>query len=100
MPSVSLSQPHALGKDEALNRLKTFLAKVKERHQDKVSNLQEDWQDNKLAYSFSTYGFNIKGDVVVDEGEVRLNSQLPMAAMMFKGKIEQTIRDELNRVLA
>jgi len=95
-----MSQPHSLGKLEALERLKGFLTKVKERHHDKVSNLQEDWQDNKLAYSFSTYGFSVKGDVVVEENEVRLNSQLPMAAMMFKGKIEQTIRDELARVLA
>ena len=100
MPSLSLTHSHSLGKQEALDRLQRFLARVKERHQDKVSNLQETWNDNQMTYSFSAYGFSVKGDMVVEDDQVKVNGQLPIAAMMFKGKIEQTIKDELNRVLA
>ncbi|MGD9722364.1 MAG: polyhydroxyalkanoic acid system family protein [Pirellulales bacterium] len=100
MPTVTINTPHALGAEEATNRLKTFFAKLKERHQDKVSNLEEQWNDNRLDYSFSTFGFNIKGDLTVEPGEVKVSSNLPFAAMMFKGKIEQTVREELEKLLA
>ena len=99
MPSLSITTPHALGMEEATTRLKTFFQKLKERHQDKVSNLEEQWHDNRLEYAFSTYGFNIKGDLTVDANEVRVSGSLPFAAMMFKGKIEQSVREELEKLL-
>ncbi|MBI3837770.1 MAG: polyhydroxyalkanoic acid system family protein [Planctomycetia bacterium] len=43
---------------------------------------------------------NIKGELTVDPNEVKINGVLPFAAMMFKGKIEQTVREELEKVLA
>jgi hypothetical protein len=97
---MSLSMPHSLGQDEALRRLRAALEKAKARNEGKVTNLKEDWKDNRLDYSFATFGFNIKGDVTVEPSEVKLNGSLPFAAMMFKGKIEQTVRDELGRILA
>jgi hypothetical protein len=100
MPSMSLSMPHSLGQDEALRRLKAAIEKAKSRNEGKVNNLKEDWNGNRLDYSFSTFGFNIKGDVAVEPNEVKLNGSLPFAAMMFKGKIEQTVRDELGKILA
>ncbi len=100
MPSLSIITPHSLGMEEATERLKKFFEKLKARHQDKVSNLEQEWHDNRLAYSFSTYGFNIKGELTVDPDEVKINGVLPFAAMMFKGKIEQSVREELEKVLA
>jgi hypothetical protein len=100
MPSLNITMPHGLSAEEATNRLKTFFEKLKSRHQDKVSNLEEQWTGNKLDYSFSTYGFNIKGDLTVEPSEVKISGALPFAAMMFKGKIEQTVREELEKLLA
>jgi hypothetical protein len=100
MPTVTITTPHSLGAEEATTRLKSFFAKLKERHADKVSNLEEAWNDNKLDYSFSTYGFNVKGDIAIEPDQVKVNGNLPFAAMMFKGKIEQTVRDELEKLLA
>jgi len=100
MPSLNLSVPHTLGQQEATTRLQNFFTKLKERHKDKVSNLEEQWNDNRVTYAFSTYGFNIKGDLTVEPGEVKINGSLPFTAMPFKGKIEQTIREELTKQLA
>jgi hypothetical protein len=100
MPSLTISVPHTLTAEEATTRLKSFFAKLKERHADKMSNLEEAWDGNRLDYAFSTFGFNIKGDMNVDPSEVRVNGSLPFAAMMFKGKIEQSVREELEKVLA
>ena len=41
MPSLSITTPHTLSAEEATARLKSFFQKLKERHQDKVSNLEE-----------------------------------------------------------
>jgi hypothetical protein len=100
MPSLTISVPHSLSAEEATARLKTFFARLKERYQDKMSSLEEQWSGNKLDYSFSTFGFSIKGDLNVEPGEVKVNGSLPFAAMMFKGKIEQSVREELEKVLA
>ena len=100
MPSLSLSMPHSLGQEEALKRLKAAIEKAKARNQGKVTNLKEDWNNNRLDYSFTTFSFNIKGEVTVEPDQVKLNGSLPFAAMMFKGKIEQTVRDELGKLLA
>jgi hypothetical protein len=99
MPSLKISVPHNLGQEEATMRLKGFLTKVRERYQNQVSDLEETWTDNRLDFAFKTYGFHIKGRIVVEPAEVQFEGQLPFAAMMFKGKIEQTLRDEITRVL-
>lgn len=99
MPSLKMSVPHQLGQEEAVTRLKGFLEKVKQRYQNQVSDLEESWVANALDFAFKTFGFHIKGHMVVDPDDVKFEGQIPFAAMMFKGKIEQTIRDEMNRVL-
>ena len=100
MPSLAMSIPNPLGQQQAAERLKSFLGRLKERHQDKVSNLEESWpDDHHLNYSFTTYGFSIKGDLAIESDAVKMNANLPFAAMMFKSKIEQAIRDELTRLL-
>ena len=67
MPALSLSVPNPLGQQEASQRLKSFLAKLKEHYQDKVSNLEEEWPDeNHLKYRFKTFGFDIQGEAKVE----------------------------------
>jgi hypothetical protein len=100
MPALKMSFPHQLGRQTAQNRLQTLLAKVKHRYGDQVSNLREAWSENVLDFGFTTYGIGIQGNVTVDESEVRLDGQIPFAAMMFKGKIEQALRDAMNKALA
>jgi len=99
MPSVSMTVPHAMGQEQATERLKGFLDLVKDRYQDKVSDLTQSWQDNKLTFGFSTFGFKISGDMNVEPTEVKLNATIPFAAMIFKGQIEQALRGELTKVL-
>jgi len=99
MPALKLTFPHQLGQAEAATRLHGLLARVKEKYQDQVSDLKETWNDNTLSFSFSTYGFQVSGDVIVQDSEVVLDGQIPFAAMMFKGRIENGIRDQMAKVL-
>ena len=53
-----------------------------------------------LEFAFKAMGMAVSGTVKVEESAVRLDAKIPMAAMMFKGMIEQQIRKELDGVLA
>ena len=100
MPKMNVTVPHALGLETANERLKGFMGKIKEKYQSQVSNLEESWAGNTLNFGFTTFGFPIKGAVNVEQNQVVLDGDLPFAAMMFKGKIEQEIKDQLARLLA
>ena len=100
MPSFSTEVSHGLGKETAVERLKGFLDRVRERYQNQVSDLEESWEQDVLNFAFKTYGFNIAGNVAVEEDKVCLDGNLPFAAVAFKGKIEQSIQDELSKALS
>jgi hypothetical protein len=99
MPALKMSFPHQLGREAAQERVQARLAQLMERHGDKVSNLRQSWADNVLNFGFTTYGFAIQGNATVEENDVRLDAQIPFAAMMFKGKIEQTMREQMAKIL-
>jgi len=91
---------HQLGLEEALQRLRDKMESVHKEFGGQVSDLREEWCENELAFGFSAVGMKIAGTVAVESALVRVNAKLPLAAAMFKGLIEQRIREELNRVLA
>lgn len=99
MPSIKITVPHIHGQQHASERLLGFMTQMKQQYKDQVSDLQETWEENRLNYSFRTFGMTVRGAVEVQESQVALNADLPFAAMMFKGKIEQEIRITLERVL-
>jgi putative polyhydroxyalkanoate system protein len=100
MPKISIAVPHALSQEDATTRLQGILEKIKERHASQVSDLQESWQGNVLNFAFKTFGFNVKGAMHVEPSQVRVEGDLPFAAMMFKGRIESEVKDTLARWLA
>lgn len=99
MPGFNVEVSNPLGKSAGTTALKTFLEKVKERYQGQVSNLVGNWSDNVLDFSFTAYGFEIKGKLTVEDSVATVNGELPFVAMMFQGRIEQTIKDEISKVL-
>jgi hypothetical protein len=99
MPRIQIVVPHGHSQQDASQRLLGFMARMKEQHQDKVSDLTESWSENRLDYSFRTFGMKVSGVVEVQSTQVALHADLPLAAAMFKGKIEQEIRTTLERVL-
>lgn len=99
MTRLTMQTDHALGRAEAARRLKEKFASVFSSYQSQVSELRERWDDHVLSFGFKAVGMTIAGTVTVDEGDVKLEAQLPLAAAMFKGLIEQQIRKELGDLL-
>ena len=100
MPELNVSIPHQLTRQEALQRVKSVLGKVKSQHEDRISNLQQEWTDHSGKFSFSIMGFAVSGILTVNETSVELNSEIPLAAVLFKGKIKSFIEQEGEKLLA
>ncbi|MBA4017996.1 MAG: hypothetical protein C0483_12550 [Pirellula sp.] len=104
MPKFNTSVPHTLGKEKAKTSLKGFFEKAKEFGSKDASDVQEDWSkwdtDGILAFSFKTFGIAIKGLITVLEDKVNIEGEIPFAAMMFKGKIEEGFREKIGKAIA
>ena len=100
MPGFSTEVPHSLGQEAALDKLKGFLLQVQERYAKEISEVDGEWTDNVLIYQFTTYGIKIDGTITVEEDVVKMEGSLPFAAMMFKGKISNSIRVALEKAVA
>jgi hypothetical protein len=97
MPSFNMEVPHTLGRAVAVERLQQFMDKVRSRSD--VSDLTESWTDNVLNFSFKTFGLTIEGSTTVEDDRVCMDGKLPLAATPFRGRIEGSIHDELQKIL-
>ncbi len=99
MPRLTIETSHVLGQEEATRRLREKLDMVRATYQGQVTDLHEEWDENTLAFRFKTVGMKIAGTLTVDASVVKLAANLPLAAMMFKGMIEERARLELGKLL-
>ena len=100
MPGFSTEVSHSLGKEAALEKLKGFLDQVQQRYSKEISDVDGSWTENVLTYEFTTYGIKIDGTLTVEDESVKMDGNLPFAAMMFKGKISDSIRVALEKAIA
>ncbi len=101
MPKFSTSVPNPVGKERARSALEGLLKRVMEKYGDQVSGLEQTWVgDDTVNFVLTTYGFKITGQLVVEDQVVKISGDLPFAAAMFKGKIESSIKTELEKTLA
>lgn len=103
MPKFNFSVPHDKTRDEVKVALKNYMEKSREFYAKQLNDMTEDWSawdtDNRYGFAFSTFGFNIKGAMTVDDKQVGVEGDLPFAAMMFKGKVEESFRNMVDRAL-
>jgi hypothetical protein len=100
MPRITMETLHKLGREEAARRLKDKFSAVRALYGAQVNNLRETWTDHTLSFGFKTMGMGVSGTVHVGESNVKLDCDLPLAAFLFKGTIEQRIHEELGDILA
>ncbi|GIW93639.1 MAG: hypothetical protein KatS3mg110_1680 [Pirellulaceae bacterium] len=99
MPAFHVEVPHSLGQEGARQRLDRFIDEARQRLSDRVSHMEGQWQENTLDFSLTTFGMKLTGKLIVEADRVRVEGQLPFAAVAFRGQIEQTFRSELRQAL-
>lgn len=100
MPNIEMSIPHALGQNEALDRIKKLLGNVQERFSGQIKDVEQEWSENEGSFSFSVMNMPISGKLTVNNGDVALDGKLPLAASFFQGKIKEVIMEEAKKVLS
>jgi hypothetical protein len=100
MPHISMVVAHQLPQEEAVRRIREKASEVRQANQDKVSDARDEWEGNKLSFAFSVMGMQISGTCEVEPSEVRIDVDVPLMAMMFRGPIERRAREELDQLLA
>jgi hypothetical protein len=91
---------HRLGRVDALDRMHQMVDSLGQRFPQQVHQVRSSWRDNKLNIRFAAYGYLVQWEAVVLEEQVSLHGQIPDAARVFKGKIEQAIVSRLETVLS
>jgi putative polyhydroxyalkanoic acid system protein len=99
MPRLTVEVDHSLERDEAQRRLKAFVTGLLTRFGGQVSDVRQQWSGTELDFGFKLYGASLDGTLSVEQTCARCDLSFPLAAMAFKGKAEDTIRGELERVL-
>ena len=97
---MEIKLPHNLPEEAALGKIKNLLNKVQAQSGNTISNLKQSWNGSEGNYSFTAKGFNVSGNIKVQPSLVVLNLKLPLAAMLFKGKIKSIIEQEGTKVLS
>ncbi len=99
MPSVKVVVNHSLDKSDAKERIKKLFDKLKEDFQDKISEVNEVWNESHSDFSFKIMGLLMKGRLSVSNSDVLLDGQIPFTALPFKSLIESTIKKEAVKLL-
>lgn len=100
MPKLEVTVPHKLTEQEALARLKNMISDLQKQFAGTVTNVQENWNGNLNHFSFQLMGYKVAGTLSVGPSEIALNSDLPFAAIPFRGKIESSIREKATQLLS
>jgi len=96
---MKITYPNPLNKDEALTKLKAALADAIGKYSDKVTDIQETWDDNVGNFSFSSYGFTIKVKAIVEDYLVTVEGKIPWLLASYTEKIEKILLDNIAKAL-
>ena len=100
MPSFSTQVSHPLSQQDAVAKLKGLMDVLKSKYKDSASDVQGTWAENVMNFSMKVMGFKIAGKVTVEDQQARVEGSLPLAAAMFRGRIEESIKTELQKELS
>lgn len=100
MPAIKVSVPHALGSDEAKQRVVKLINETKGKFGDQVSELEESWHGDEGTFRFKAMGFSVSGNMYIEPNLARVEINLPFAALPFKSRIENDLSAKAKEILA
>jgi hypothetical protein len=100
MSKLEMNIPHQLDQQEAISRVQNLMKRVESQFGAQVKDVEQEWNGNQGRFSFKVMNMPVSGTLTVNQTDVALDSQLPMAAAMFSGKIKSVIMEEAKKVLS
>ena len=99
MPKIDFEVPHSLGREEAHRRLEALVDSMGQQYSDHVTDLHQEWENSTLSFSFKTFSMQIRGLIDVTDDAARVDCEIPLSAMLFKGRIVSEVSEHLKRLL-
>jgi hypothetical protein len=92
--------PHGMSKARALEELKAGSPKLMARFGSEISELQQEWKENGLTFSFRARGFTVSGGLVVGEEQVELEAKLPLLATLLvsEGEVREGVLQVMQEI--
>ena len=101
MPKIQFSVAHEHDKATAVEKLKSFSTEMRSNLPDGVSDVEESWSDDgNLEFKISGMGMEISGTLVPGDNDVRVDGNLPFAALPFRGMIESQLKTGIGDALS
>ncbi len=100
MASFKMNIPHQLTKDEALRRIKQLLEKLQLEQKSIVTNVQEKWIGDTGDFKFTAKGYDLAGNIHVQDSNILLEATIPFAVSLFQGKIKKMISSKAQELLS
>lgn len=93
--NIQVTVSFQISQTDTLVRIKDLVKKAKKEYGGTLTLTKEEWNGFVYTFAGNAKGFSGSGTVGVNEADVIVSLVLPVAAMLFKGKIERTIREKL-----
>ncbi|HVG46446.1 MAG TPA: polyhydroxyalkanoic acid system family protein [Longimicrobium sp.] len=90
MPRYRTKVDHALGRAEAMARLKATAEWARG-----FSDLRGAWEGNRFTFSLSVQGIGMSGVAEVEDDALEVDARLPLIAMPFAGWLKRVARQAL-----
>jgi hypothetical protein len=97
MPKVTVTVAHAVDPAIMVERTGAVIEKTVKDFQGQ--DLQLDWSQQTARFKFTSLGFAIDGNVKIDDKQVTVEVDLPMAAMMFKDRVHEAVTKNLRQAI-
>jgi hypothetical protein len=79
-----------------VEQLQVYSAHVRSQMPVDVSDVNEDWDESgNLRFSFKAMGLAFSGTIVTCEERVTVDGKLPIAALPFRGVIENQVEERI-----
>jgi putative polyhydroxyalkanoate system protein len=86
---------HNTTKAKARQKVEQRLDSLQSQYGHYASDIQKNWQGDRLDFELKAKGFTGKGTVEVTDTEVIIDGKLPLIARPFEPRIKSTIEQEM-----
>lgn len=91
---MKIEMPHHTTPANAKKKITNLLTKLKSKHEELISDLDQRWDGDKLVFGFKAKGMSAKGHIEITDDAVLLDGKLPLLARPFESKIKKAIETE------
>lgn len=95
MATIDIRRSHTLAKDEAKKRAEELARGMAEK-----LGMAWRWDADVIRFDASSGAAKgTKGEVIVDDKEIRVTIDLPFLLRVMKGTIEEKVNEKLNKIV-